>query len=280
MVTSVRILADNRGDFCFYKKDRMNYKAIITHIDGTALDSPIEKTVSERLTNAVTTLELNGIKVCAATGRAESFAKPVLESMGLRHPAIVSSGTQIIDPVSGDVLWSCGLSADRVEKIVDLLKNTNYGFLWNDSTEADYLSGGWSIDKFNEYESTYFFEVCFVPYDEVTKLVESLKDIEGIAVTVVNAQRPNTNDIHITNKVATKEHAVYELEKIINIRKEDMIGVGDGHNDIDLFKAVNYKVAMGNAVQELKDAADEVIDSVKDDGLAKYFERLLKEIQS
>lgn len=257
----------------------MNYKAIITDLDGTALDSPREKTVSTRLANAVTALESRGVKVCAATGRAETFAKLVLESMGLRHPAIIAGGTRIIDPITGKDIWSCGLSRNQLDALVLTLKDVDYGFLWNDSTENDYLEGGWAIDTFAEFDSTYFFEVCFVPQSEVKMLVDMIvANVKGVAVTVVNAQRPNTNDIHITNKAATKEHAIYELEKIIGVSKDDMIGVGDGHNDLHLFEAVSHKVAMGNAVDELKAAADEVIGSVADDGLAIYFEHLLKEL--
>lgn len=257
----------------------MKYKAIIVDLDGTALDSPVEKVASKRLADAVNALELHDIKVCAATGRPETFAKPILESMGLRHPVIISGGTRIINPVSGDELWSCGLSANQLKKIVDILKVTEYGFLWNDYKEADYLEGGWSIDRFDAYESTYFFQVCFIPDEEVEGLVKALQHVDDIAATVVVAQRAGFRDIHITHRDATKEHAIYQLEKIIDVTKQDMIGVGDGHNDLHLFKAVEYKVAMGNAVSELKEAADEVIGSVKDDGLAEYFERLLKEKQ-
>jgi hydroxymethylpyrimidine pyrophosphatase-like HAD family hydrolase len=50
--------------------------------------------------------------------------------------------------------------------------------------------------------------------------------------------------------------------------------IGDANNDIHLFKGVGYKVAMGNATDQLKAEADEVIDSVDDDGLAYFIERL------
>jgi hydroxymethylpyrimidine pyrophosphatase-like HAD family hydrolase len=120
------------------------------------------------------------------------------------------------------------------------------------------------------------FEVVFVPNDEAREVANLLLHVEGIAVTLVTAQRNGMNDIHITNAAATKEHAIYELEKILGIDKNDMIGVGDGHNDLHLFKAVGHKVAMGNAVEELKQAADEIIGDVKFDGLAVYFEKLAK----
>jgi len=258
----------------------MQYQAIITDLDGTALDSPQEKIVSVRLAEAVDKLESRGIMVCAATGRAETFAEPVIASMHLRHPAIISGGTRIIEPVSKRELWRCGMNAEQMHAVTDVLRLKSYGCLWNDYSEQDYLSGAWPIDKYDLYDSTYFFEACFIPHDGVDEVVQALEVIPGLSISVAVAQRPHMNDIHISSKDATKEHAIYELEAIINVPKERMIGVGDARNDIHLFNAVGHKVAMGNAVAEVKEMADEVISSVQQDGLAEYFERLAKELES
>lgn len=258
----------------------MKYKAVITDIDGTAVDSPDKKEASARLAHAVNNLEELGVKVCAATGRAQSFAKVMLVSMGLSNPSIVSGGTKIIDPITEEDIWSCGLSETQVGQIKKSVSGMPYGFLWNDSTEEDYLNSGWRLDRLLSFtDPIYFFEICFVPSDEVESVVKNLSTIEGIAVTVVVAQKLNTNDIHVTNVMATKEHAIYELERIIGVDKSEMIGVGDRHNDLHIFNAVSYKVAMENAVAALKDAADQVIGNVKEDGLAIYFEELAKEIK-
>ncbi len=254
----------------------MKYKAVITDLDGTAVDSPNQKEATKRLADAVHQLESTGIKVCAATGRAQSFAMPVLKTMGLTHPAIVTGGTVIMDPVSGAELWKCGLSKEQITQITSILKPFNYKYLWNDYTEDDYLKGGWPLKDFNDFDDTYFFEIVFVPNDEGDALIEALSGVQGIVVTRVTAQRPETNDYHITNAAATKEHAIYELEKIIGVDKSEMIGIGDGHNDLHLFKAVGLKVAMSNAVDDLKSAADKIIGDVKNDGLAAYFEELVK----
>jgi hydroxymethylpyrimidine pyrophosphatase-like HAD family hydrolase len=65
------------------------------------------------------------------------------------------------------------------------------------------------------------------------------------------------------------------LKNVLNVKQENTIGVGDGHNDIHLFSAVKHKVAMGNAVDELKAASDKVIGSAEDEGFAQYLEGLL-----
>ena len=77
-------------------------------------------------------------------------------------------------------------------------------------------------------------------------------------------------DLHITPSMATKEHAVSQLQNILGISKERTIGIGDGHNDIHLFNAVGFRVAMGNAEDSLKKNADLIIDTVDNNGLAKY----------
>jgi Cof subfamily protein (haloacid dehalogenase superfamily) len=258
-------------------RSTVNYKAVITDLDGTVIDSPGVKVASERMAEAVVRLEAAGVKVCAATGRPESFAMPVLTSMRLTEPCIVAGGTRIINPTTREKLWSCDLSPEQTRAVIHMLQGTEYGVLWNDYVEEDYASGGWPVERFDAYDDTFFIEICYVLNERVPEVVEQFGAIEGLAVTVVLAQREGYRDIHITNQAATKEHAIYELEKLIGVPKEQMIGIGDGHNDIHLFNAVGHKVAMANAVPELKEGADEVIGAVTEEGLAIYFEKLAEE---
>ena len=60
---------------------------------------------------------------------------------------------------------------------------------------------------------------------------------------------------------------------MINVQKETAVAVGDSNNDLPLFKGVGYKVAMGNATNELKAEADYITASVEDDGLAQFIEQ-------
>lgn len=58
------------------------------------------------------------------------------------------------------------------------------------------------------------------------------------------------------------------LDKL-NLTKFDAVSFGDANNDLAMFRACGYNIAMGNATDELKAAADEVTASVDDDGIAK-----------
>lgn len=254
----------------------MHVQAIITDLDGTALNSPTEKVVSSELAEAVDKAHKSGIKVCAATGRPLSFARPVFDSMNLKDPAIIAGGSQIVNPVTGEKLWGLDIPKEDLEKIIDMIKPLRVRALWNDYIEEEYnRDGGRDISSLNSTEGIHFFEIIYIPNKEAEKLRVELDKVEGVTAVLVTADKPGMNDIHIVNKAATKEHAVYELEKLINVTKTGTVGVGDGPNDIHLFNAVGIKIAMGNAVEELKSVADRVIKDVKEDGLAEFIREIV-----
>lgn len=65
-----------------------------------------------------------------------------------------------------------------------------------------------------------------------------------------------------------KEKAVTFVLDHLNLTKEDAIAFGDGDNDLSMFKAVGYKVAMANATDNLKAVADEITADADEDGIA------------
>lgn len=253
----------------------MKTKAIIFDIDGTAIDSPKQKSPSKRLINAVNKL-INEYFLTAATGRVWSFAKPVLQKMKLVDPCIISAGTQICNPVTGQILWQKNLNNNSLREVVKLFKQyPDYKLLFNDGTEDEYFNGGVYPADFKTKEPVYFLEQVFVPDKLAIKIYKELKGVSNITCVMVISQKPGRRDLHIVNSLATKEQAIAELLKCIGIERKNTIGIGDGHNDIHLFNAVNYKIAMGNAAQELKKIADKVIGTAANDGMAKYLETLI-----
>jgi len=250
-------------------------KAIIFDLDGTAIDSPGQKLPSKELVRAADNLK-NEYYLSAATGRVWTFAKPVLQALGLTDPSIISAGTQICDPKTGEILWQRNIPEKSLEQVMTILQtNPDYKLLFNDSTEDDYFHGGITPKEFSHKEPVYFLEQVFVPDSVAVPLYEKLSKVDGVACVMVVAQKPGCRDIHILNEHATKEHAVGELLNMLHVENKNSIGIGDSHNDVHLFNAVGHRVAMGNSIPELKAAADVVIGSVEDDGLAQYFNSLL-----
>lgn len=249
-------------------------RAVIFDVDGTAVDSPAKMLPTPRLAMAIADQKAK-YYFSAATARPWSFAQPVIHALELEDPCIVAGGTQICDPKTGATLWQADVPTADVEKIRQILAAHNTArLLYNDFTDQDYYEGGHEPAKLRIQEPVYFMFYAFVPEAEVPDLVKQLTKIESITYALGTAHRKGYQDIHITPREATKEHAVQQLCRILGADPKHAIGAGDGPNDIHLFNAVGHKVAMGNAKPELKAAADEVIGTVQDDGLAAFIERL------
>ena len=66
-----------------------------------------------------------------------------------------------------------------------------------------------------------------------------------------------------------------KLIRHLNASYENTISIGNEKNDIPMFSATHYNIAVENACEEIKAMVDEVIDSVKNDGVAKYLQRFI-----
>lgn len=83
--------------------------------------------------------------------------------------------------------------------------------------------------------------------------------------------------LDITHEEVSKLHGIVDVAKLIGVETKDSIGVGDGHNDFPLLLACGLKIAMGNAVPELKAIADFVAPTVNEDGVAVVIEKFILE---
>ena len=97
----------------------------------------------------------------------------------------------------------------------------------------------------------------------------------SISVFTVKSWTPGKIDVIVSHPKSTKQHGIFEVAKILNIETHDIIGVGDGYNDFPLLMACGLKVAMGNAVEDLKAIADYIAPSVEDDGVADVIEKFV-----
>jgi hydroxymethylpyrimidine pyrophosphatase-like HAD family hydrolase len=95
---------------------------------------------------------------------------------------------------------------------------------------------------------------------------------EAVAYSVT-AQNPEFNDVQVVGHRATKGHAVRELCRLEGWDPNSCVFIGDGMNDRAGFEAVGWGVAMGNAPDALKMAADLVIGAQSDGGLVEFLQK-------
>ena len=114
-----------------------------------------------------------------------------------------------------------------------------------------------------------------ISFQLIHRLTPQLSQIPGIAVHTAPSWTKGKTDILITHAQATKQHGILEIAKILNIGTHEIIGVGDGNNDFPLLMACGLKIAMGNAVKDLKAIADYVAPKVEEDGLAHIINKFI-----
>lgn len=71
----------------------------------------------------------------------------------------------------------------------------------------------------------------------------------------------------------TKGSGLQALVDMLGISMRDVMAFGDGENDIEMLQAAGIGIAMGNAMAEVKAAADEETDSNNDEGIFKALQK-------
>ena len=129
------------------------------------------------------------------------------------------------------------------------------------SMEEFIRKGGYKVEEFQFY----FFSPG--AEQDVRSVLEKYPDLRAAYTGIY---------VEVYSKDASKGRALAELARHRNIRKEEIACIGDGENDLSMFEAAGLKIAMGNAVEDLKKQADHVTDSNARDGAAKAVEWILK----
>lgn len=245
------------------------YKVIIFDLDGTAIPNTPNGMPSKPLIDVIHK-NRKSIRLCAATGRPITNAKAILSVLQLKDPCIISGGSQIIDPLTDEVLWEANLEPADVDNVLSICYPYHYEVLMRNELIGE---GGRSSKRPQHKERVNVMYLMGCAPTDAKVILNQLGNLNNITAAGVTSWTREGVDIHITHKQATKEYAVAELIKILNVNKTEVIGVGDADNDVHLFKAVGYRVAMGNGTNRLKALADEIADSVENDGLAKIIDK-------
>lgn len=249
-------------------KLKRKYKAIIVDVDGTLITNHKDSLPSEKVTAAITRAS-NKIHVGIATSRCFDVAKEIVEHLELSGPSILNGGAQVVEFPSGKGLYEQPISKKSIEKTVSIFRKFNLPFTLCDGVNVDKLFDGKIPNKT-------FMAFCQGLDKEIAdQMVSLLAKDSSISVFTTKSWTTGKNDVLVTHPKSTKQHGIMEIAKILNISVDDIIGVGDGYNDFPLLMACGLKIAMGNAVDDLKEIADYVAPSVDEDGVADVIERFV-----
>lgn len=246
----------------------MKYKALIADLDGTIVRNAKEGLPSKRVIETINKASQH-IKVGIATARPLDIIEPILDRLTLSGPCVINGGAQIIDPISKKIYYERSLLHEDIKQICSIALSQNVQPIINDGKDKAYTG---EIENGRKV-----FEVWFdgMTEKQADELITALSHIATISLTKAISDVPEAFSVSTLHPEATKQHSILEIAKILDITTHDIIGIGDGPNDFPLLMACGFKVAMGNAGEDLKAIADYIAPSVEEDGVADVIEKFI-----
>jgi HAD superfamily hydrolase (TIGR01484 family) len=247
----------------------MKYKALFLDVDGTLMLHKIDNVPSDRVCQAIKACTKKGIFVCLATSRPLHVLGRVLEALDIRGLCVISGGRQIYDAGKKKIIKNIFLSNSCIQPIIRVGKKFGLAIRYFDGLDDNKLHA----DILNKKLLGMHFPKVLPEQTET--IIRELELIPNVSVHRMPAWDHRYQWIDICDEKATKLHGIAEVAKRLHISTHEMIGVGDGYNDFPLLMACGLKVAMGNAVPELKAIADFIAPSVEEDGVATVIEKFI-----
>jgi hypothetical protein len=268
-------------------------KYIFLDIDGTLMDSK-SRHIPESAKAAIKKARERGSKVFIATGRTAAEVMDFIRAIGF-DGYICSAGADIV--ADGKNIESSAFSKDELTKLRNMAESLNIGMVYQ-CRQRSYVDESCREMFFELFRDTASpSEVQRLPDSSHTPFAEYMKNPEPVQlIAFVSADYGKVAEL--AQKIRPKYHMAIHgepkdiaiigeitpcgvnkataMQKIVDYFGEENVityAYGDSNNDIEMLKAADFGVAMGNGVQAAKDAADEVADDLNKDGLYRSFKK-------
>ncbi len=257
-----------------------HFKIITSDLDGTLLNGQSE--ISSENLRAIDELTRRGIHFVPSTGRTFSeLPKEIVSNPAIRY-VIHSNGAVVLDRQTNQRSLTC-IPNETTKQILDVLNsyethitvrqdgNCFVDAALTDETSYDYYNvcepHRVVVRKFAKYlDDLKVFcyqaedvEVVSAFFHDVSKIADCRKQIEELGnLRVVAVDKYN---LEIMNIHAGKGNALRALADMAGVDIADTISIGDSDNDESMIRAAGFGLAVSNAWESLKAAADAVICS-------------------
>lgn len=268
----------------------------ISDLDGTLLQPNIE--LSRKTIDILNKGIRQGMAFSVATARSIASVKPILQEVNINIPLVLMNGVCIYDLAKSEYVRIETLPEESIRKLMEVIsehrlkgfaytiKNGSMSTYYEDlNTPALkhfyqervnlYQKRFTQIDNFSDLSGEPLIYFSLLDYydklEPIYRVIKELKDLN--CVLYKDNYTPGLWYLETYSKMASKYHGVQFLRS--HLKAEQVICFGDNHNDLPLFEASDYKIAVGNAVSELKNKADQIIECNYEDGVACWLSRHL-----
>lgn len=260
----------------------MKYKLIALDIDGTLTTSG--KVIAPKTRAALIDFQRKGGKVVLASGRPTMGILPHAETLRLKEFGgyiLAYNGGCAIDCKTGKTIFQDKLPLEVIPEICEEIRglpvgintyeggNIIVGNNVNKYTELEARINGMGIKYVEDFPGYVEFDVtkCLLQ-GEPDIILELEKKLSEKYSGKLGIFKSEAFFLEIVPDGIDKAAAIDRLIKGLGIRTEECIACGDGFNDVSMLRYAGLGVAMANAKQPVKDAADYVTLSNDEDGIA------------
>jgi Cof subfamily protein (haloacid dehalogenase superfamily) len=269
-------------------------KLVALDLDGTTLND--DRVISQRNREVMQRAADEGVYVVIATGRPLSAVpKDVFEIEGIRY-VLTSNGARITDVYEKKAFYENCLSPLAVEKAVELLRQHDYiiecfidGIAYIDGpyfykikeTRLSYRNVEYILNTRNPVDNIYDFllehkheieniNINFEDISEKPAMREKLQELPETTITT-----SFDHNLEIGGATTSKAEALRQMGKILDIKPEEMMAIGDSPNDMAMMLSSGFPVAVGNAKDEVKAIAKYIAPTNDEDGVAVAIEKFV-----
>lgn len=262
------------------------YKLIGTDFDGTLLND--EKKVPEENIEYFKKAKKKGFKIVGVTGRTLESVKETL-NIQIFDYLILNNGSNIYDVKKKKTIYDKSIPMNTVKEIANFADN--YAHQFSFCTFSSY----YIYKNFINQHLSFIQEIkspeeikepiskINIYLEDQSKIYEELKKIryyfDNVKFFIMQDSGNDRKWIVTIPKELNKKESLRKLGKELNISLEEMIFFGDGLNDLEVIEGVGMGVAMGNALEEVKERAKEITTSNEEAGIAHFIKQILEKTE-
>jgi len=260
-------------------------RLVALDVDGTTIDH--DGVMSDVVRSAVRDVAEAGHHVVVATGRAIVATLPVLDRLGLTEGWAVCSngavtirldpalpeGFEIVEAVTFDPRPALELLRDAWPGAVIAVEEAGAGFKVTAPFPDGELMGEQRVVSWEELVAEPCTRVTFRAPGGTSE--DFLEMAERIGLHGINYAIGFSAWLDVNPEGVSKASALEMVRRRLRVEPAGTVAVGDQRNDIEMLRWAARGVAMGNAPEEVKEAADEVTGTVGEDGLVPVLRSLL-----
>ena len=263
---------------------RVTVRLIVSDLDGTLLGP--DGQLSPATLDAIRAVRQAGITFIAATGRAPRSAMERVGGRGLLDALVCSNGSIVHDPETDTIVRRRTIDPTHVADVIATLDDAidDLAYCWE---LADRYAWDHAFHPIgSEHDDMFMFGPGERPgaSDHVTKLLVSHPEL--LRTDLRDALRPllphplsigcsGVTFVELTGPDVNKATTIAQLAAELGVTADETIAFGDNANDLEMLAWAGTGVAMGNAHDETKSAADVVIGHHADDAVADYLLELV-----